>query len=1010
MHWQKITKKYGILKRGKYNLLKKVYMAGWIKYKQNLSDSLTVEYFKYHKQYADKFGKDKTVVLVQVGSFYEAYATQTDGPNLDKLEEITDVVVTRRNSSKAEITIKNPYMWGFPLVSATKYIDILINNGYHVIVVDQVSLPPNTQRVGAELQCSKALPCREVTAIYSPGTYIDTCLKPTSNFIVGLFIEELPQKGGISLTGTGMAALDCSTGELCVHEICSALNDEHKGLDETVRFVSGLAPKELVIFTNLVKHDHIIDYLDLEGKLYQIKPINSEYCKVPFQKKFLEKVYAQKLSLVNVFEDLHINTCIFIRNALVSLLTYVSDHQSSLVTDIALPTFYIDNSHLVLGNDAVNQLNILSNTQKKGKYDGLCEVINKASTNMGKRFITMRLASPLVDEEQLRSIYDRVEKLIKNSRYQKIDEHLKNICDIERLYHYLMMGTLHPMHLVDLHASFKTICNLFVYIETLADKSLVNKAMVKELNTHIIQFSDVITNTIKIDTAKLYRQNDIRENIFKEGYDKELDELEKRISLSHDAVQLLLKKLNDTSKDACLVLKHNKRDGYFFQTTKKRYINLQKCLSKISTLVLDNKQPIAIKDLVIDTSSKVVKISAPFLKDQTCDIDMLTQQMANQCKKIYLTLLENIKQTYSSHFKTAISIITDLDYLTTVAKVAKMYNYVRPTFDPVQSCAIKAHNLRHPLVERLIDHEYIPHDIDIGHDIKGMLIYGLNSAGKSVLMKAIGIAVIMAQAGFFVAASSFVFSPYKAIYTRITGNDNIFRGLSSFALEMVELNAILKRADKNTLVIGDEVCRGTEHISGNAIVAASLLRLSELDATFVFATHLHEICDEIKDIPTIKAFHLSVEIDSNGSLLYDRKLKPGSGEQIYGITVAKHILHDTELINKALEIKNKILNKNIISTKKSRYNAEVYVDKCELCGKIDEFKGSALETHHINKQSDCVDGFVKEKPHIKKNSKINLMAICNKCHDNIHAGKIDVSGYKTTHKGTQLVYHMVENI
>jgi DNA mismatch repair protein MutS len=271
-------------------------------------------------------------------------------------------------------------------------------------------------------------------------------------------------------------------------------------------------------------------------------------------------------------------------------------------------------------------------------------------------------------------------------------------------------------------------------------------------------------------------------------------------------------------------------------------------------------------------------------------------------------------------------------------------------------------------------------------------------------MKAVGLSVVLAQSGFFVPAKTFQYTPYTSIYTRITGNDNLFKGLSSYTLEMVELNAILKRSGKKTLVLGDEVCRGTEHISGNAIVAATLIHLADTESSFIFATHLHEIpeLEEIRSRDNIKAFHLTVDYDAESDeLVYDRKLKPGSGERIYGITVAKSIILDTDFIDCALKIKNEILEKDegMIPYKKSSHNAKKLVHNCELCGKKKE-----LETHHINFQKDFnKDGYHKDKLHIKKNDLCNITVLCETCHDELHAGKMDIEATKMTNKGKKVV-------
>ena len=278
-------------------------------------------------------------------------------------------------------------------------------------------------------------------------------------------------------------------------------------------------------------------------------------------------------------------------------------------------------------------------------------------------------------------------------------------------------------------------------------------------------------------------------------------------------------------------------------------------------------------------------------------------------------------------------------------------------------------------------------------------------------MKAVGLTVIMAQCGMFVPAKSFELSPYSSIYTRITGNDNLFKGLSSFSLEMVELNSIIKRADNMSLIIGDEVCRGTEHISGNAIVASTVVSLSESKSSFIFATHLHELIhlECIKKLNNVKAFHLSVDFDpKTDSLIYDRKLKEGSGDKVYGILVAKYIIQNKNFMDLTVKIKNELTNNfdTMISGKTSRYNSNLYVYKCELCSK-NNVRGDKLplETHHINFQKDYKNNITdkEDKEHIIKNSLANLIVICDDCHNKIHSGEVKVEQKIITSKGKKLI-------
>jgi DNA mismatch repair protein MutS len=981
-----------------------------IKEKKNKKEkSITQEYIDYHDKYVEKFGKDRTLVLMQVGKFYEAYATLDQGPDLNKLEELTEARIAHIGKNKNIIDIDNPYMWGFPMMATLKYMGILIEAGYRLIIIDQITPKPNIKRA--------------VVAIHSPATYLDSAYKPASNFIALIYIEEIKQKNNQILACVGMSAIDVSTGEVLIHESYSEMNDDKLGLDETVRFLNSCVPKEILIIKenlNKLSDDYIIEYLDLKGKFYQFRDVNKEHNKLIYQKNILEKVYPNRKNMTSIIDTLGMSKTIYCCKSLVNLLTYVSDHYDDLVRDIAEPLFYLSEMYMTLGNDAINQLNIVDNknTDVPGsvKFGNLMDVINRASTGMGKRYIKMRFVSPYTDVNMLNTIYDTVDVLNTDNYYKSLEPILKNIHDVERLYRKLSLSLLHPMHMVDFIESMISVEKLFKTIRS--NKNIIKHIKTKKLLESVNKLNKLLKDNIDTNKAKNHSLSDIKENFFNKGVYPALDKLQIKISCNHSIMGELLDKLDEmipdkNTKNKKIVLKHNSQDGYYYQLTSKRYELLKKNLDKIETIEL-NSTVIDVDEFKTKSQSNNIKLYLPFLDNQTDDIDELMEKLEKATHDNYIKFMQDIIENYGEVLKNVIEIVTKIDYVTTISKISKTYNYVRPLIDDINDEIgyIKASEIRHPIVERIIDHEYVPHDIDIGQNhLKGMMIYGLNSAGKSVLMKAIGINVIMAQAGFFVAAKEFQFYPYKALYTRITGNDNIFRGLSSYSLEIVELNSILKRSDASTLVIGDEVCRGTEHISGNAIVATTLLKLSDVGSTFVFATHLHELMelDDIQNTKNIKAFHLSVEHDEiSDRLIYDRELKDGPGERIYGITVAKYIIKDDKFIKKALEIKNKLLNRDpdsaVISTKKSNYNPDILMDKCDMCGKRSNEKGcGVLETHHINQQKDCVDGFVKNKSHIMKDQIYNLMVLCQKCHDKIHAENIEIKGIKMTSGGKKIM-------
>jgi DNA mismatch repair protein MutS len=284
-------------------------------------------------------------------------------------------------------------------------------------------------------------------------------------------------------------------------------------------------------------------------------------------------------------------------------------------------------------------------------------------------------------------------------------------------------------------------------------------------------------------------------------------------------------------------------------------------------------------------------------------------------------------------------------------------------------------------------------------EIGGILLYGTNMVGKSAYMKSLGISIIMAQSGMFVPCEDFMYYPYQHIFTRIPSGDDLFKGQSTFAVEISELRNILNRCTRNSLVIGDELASGTESISAVSIVAAGIIQLNSKNASFVFATHLHDLpkLEKIKSIQTLKIYHLSVSYDEVGKkLVFDRILKPGQGSTLYGLEVCRALDLNREFLRLANECRQELCNiePDILSTKQSRYNSAQFLDVCSIC------KSPAQEVHHIQQQKNADQvGFIGS---MHKNARSNLMNVCQQCHDDIHNGSIDVNGYVQTTDGVEL--------
>jgi DNA mismatch repair protein MutS len=369
-----------------------------------------------------------------------------------------------------------------------------------------------------------------------------------------------------------------------------------------------------------------------------------------------------------------------------------------------------------------------------------------------------------------------------------------------------------------------------------------------------------------------------------------------------------------------------------------------------------------------------------------------------------LTELDN----YQSHIENICDFITYVDLIYTKAFIAEKYNYCKPVIDETDDdkSFVDVKGLRHCLIEKIQQGElYVTNDVRLGDGkMDGILLYGTNAVGKTSFIRALGISIVMAQAGLFVPASSFCYKPYRYIFTRIIGNDNLFKGLSTFAVEMSELRTILRLADKNSLVLGDELCSGTESISAVSIFVAGIQALHKQGCTFIFATHLHEIInyDEITSLHNVALKHMSVIYDrENDVLLYNRKLSDGPGNNMYGLEVCKSLSLPQDFLENAhnIRIKYHPVSGSLLDLKSSHYNAKHIKGICEKCK-----EEIATEVHHLQHQQDANDkGIIQnDDANFHKNHPANLLSLCEKCHDEIHKSGKKHKKVKST-KGSILI-------
>jgi DNA mismatch repair protein MutS len=685
-----------------------------------------------------------------------------------------------------------------------------------------------------------------------------------------------------------------------------------------------------------------------------------------------------------------------------------------------------------LANHSLKQLNIINDGNvKSSKFSCVSQMLNNCLTPMGKRKFLYNILNPVFDENYLQREYDITEHFLNN--FDAYDNLLKinltSIKDLSKWERQVFIKKITPKSFYSLTNNINNIKN--IYKNVINDDKIIKYLTVFEPNILCIEkHCDTILNFINqnldIELAKDIDQTQNFEiNFIKTGVDIELDKKTEILKDSESKLEkirnylsvLIENKEKKNSKTSDYVKIHEtEKNSYSLICTSRRCKLLQDALpkeEKTLTLSFEFKNKPKYFDF------KISKTQFNFEKQSSSNNYIIDEQISSLCKNIstikvsmkdLITLVYNkFIEKFENSQKIIESInnfVTLIDVLYNKSVIAKKYKYCKPNIIKRDKSFVDAKQLRHCLIEQFQTNElYVTNDIVLGDcNTDGILLYGTNAVGKTSFIRALGISIIMAQSGLYVPCSEFNFMPYKNIFTRIIGNDNIFKGLSTFAVEMSELRTILRLTNENSLILGDELCSGTEILSAISIFVAGIQQLYKCKSSFIFATHLHEIVDyeEITSLSSVALKHMEVVYDKQRELLvYDRKLKDGPGNNMYGLEVCKSLHLPQEFLDAAYEIRMKYHSEggSILSLKTSHYNSKKLVGMCENCK-----KNQAKEVHHLQYQKDANDnGIISTDDAVfHKNNLANLMALCEDCHNEIH--KISKKGTKRvkTTRGAQL--------
>lgn len=918
--------------------------------------------------------------------------------------------ITSCNKKMPHSLTNNPLMVGLPHISYDIHRSTLLMNGYTIIRVDE--------------QHNGKVITRAVTEIVSPATEIRNSHLQVKKNIVCIYIEVVKPKTNMekNMLLTGIASVDLSTGKNMLSEIYSKEHDELYALQEIYRFLCVMQPLEVILYLNKVPESNRDNYvyfireqLNIESyefsKVY-VNSIEAQFFDINYQNQMLMKAFSNFLSAydsttnstipvanINVIDKLNIERLNYGRIAYCLLLQYCHNFNERLISSLQMPEIsYIDESkHLILTYNSAEQFNLVPKYEdilQKVQIDSIFSIVNNTKTKMGERFLKTRLLHPITNIEELNLSYAYTEEMLKNENiHMSISKYLSRFPDIEKLHRKLQLKSIYPKELGSLMSAYITIVDLY---KLLTPNPIFAKLQLP--SEEILQFNNNLTflfstfrvenlNNCKITSnagGKISRfEAELHCCPINLGYDPELDAILQNLKMFTSNLDAICEHLTavynatgkTTEKITYALYHENKKD----ENETSVYIEIAK--TKAEAII---RSPHLNKNICGDMKTEYVSstyyLTSPILSQHFENIAKYHIMMEARVAQLYNGIIEKLAKNSYIGLNNFICMV---DFIQSNAITARKNKYHCPKIIPnaTNESYISCKELRHPLSEKLVRTEFVANDLEVGKRCKGMLLYGVNSSGKSVLVKSAVIAIVMAQAGMHVAAQM-EYWPYTSIITRLSGNDDLIRNKSSFIVEIVELGVIIKNATASTFVAADELCRGTEIDSAVAITLTAVENLINQRSCFMFSSHFfelpeYEIVKRWLKSEVLNISHLSVHYDTNiDKLVYERKLKPGTGTNLYGIDVCASLGFPSEFIQRAKEILIQgpagDTNNEFVKSRKSRYNSKVYVDVCKLCGSEEN-----VHQHHVQEQNTAVNGFIGN---YSKNDERNLLSLCENCH------------------------------
>ena len=797
------------------------------------------------------------ILFYRLGDFYEMFFD--DAITVSRELEIT---LTGKDCGQEE---RAP-MAGIPFHAAENYIARLISKGYKVAICEQMEDPKE----------AKGIVKREVIRVVTPGTVIESNLleEKKNNYIMSVY------KSGLFF---GFAICDVSTGDFYASQI-KENNNFSKLLDEISRY----NPSEIIV-NNMM--------FESKQELNKIKERFNVYISLEKEESFVDdtelllnmyKVLNENGEKINEFAE---DTSLM-PPAINALLTYLTETQKTNLDHINTIRIYSVSQYMSLDINARRNLELTEKMRDKSKKGTLLWVLDKTSTSMGGRLLRRWINDPLINVNEINKRLDSVKEL-KNSVILKGDiiDSLKKVYDIERLAGKISYGNANGRDLISLKNSVQQLPEI---------KDILSKTesgLLKELYEELDTLQDVyelIEKSIVEEPPISVKEG----GIIKLGYNPEIDTLKKATTEGKTwIIQLEAKEREETGIKG-LKVGFNKVFGYFIEVTK----------SNLS-MVPDRY----IRKQTLTNAERYVTEELKNLENQILGAE---EKVVNLEYQAFTEIREKIEKQIERIQKTA-NIVATLDVITSFATVAEDMNYVKPVVD--NSGIIDIKDGRHPVIEKMSSAgEFIPNDTYLDKSENRLaIITGPNMAGKSTYMRQVALITLMAQIGSYVPASEARIGVVDKIFTRVGASDDLAMGQSTFMVEMMEVATILKEATSNSLVILDEIGRGTSTYDGLSIAWAVAEHIADnklCGAKTLFATHYHELTELENKIEGVKNYSIAVK-EKGEDIVFLRKIVPGGTDESYGVHVARLAGVPANVTKRANEILRSLERKNILTNK-----------------------------------------------------------------------------------------------